>query len=111
MILSLMVKIQPLLAPVEENCREARKVFYIKSHTACLVCPLNAVSFMFTSINIVIAAIVQLVEQSTNDTKSDASNPAATGSGKGKLQRGKKSFPIKSHGSIQVLNFPGFRYN
>jgi hypothetical protein len=71
-----------------------KNIFPIKSHFACLVCPLHAVSFMFSSINIGTTAIVQLVEQSTNDTKFDGSNPAATGSGKGKLQRGKNCFPI-----------------
>jgi hypothetical protein len=51
-------------------CR-GKKSFQIKSHFACLVCPLNAVSFMFTSINIGTTARVQLVEQPTNDPKFD----------------------------------------
>ncbi len=74
-----------------------KNIFLIKSHFAYLVSLLNAVSFMFTSINIGTIAIVQLVEQSTIDPKFEGSNPAAVGTGRGKMQRGKNIFPIKSH--------------
>jgi hypothetical protein len=60
--------------------------------------------------NIVTAAIVQLVEQSTNDPKFESSNPAAVGSDRGKLWRGKNIFPIKCHFAylVSLLNEVNF---